>query len=173
MTDIDQESDNNLTLDAMQHAAGAFAQVAKGRWESSLEDPRWVNYEDGSRTLMVSMGDSEDAALIAFYHVPSTYRFEPHAHHSHYITYIISGAMRVGRTWYGPGDIRIQEEGSVYGPEEAGPDGCTMINMFANRRGAVPRLLPDGRYFVDPSLLEAAITMSDVHDPFSRPPTAD
>ena len=58
--------------------------------------------------------------------------------------------------WYGPGDIRLQEKGSVYGPEEASPEGCFMLNIFADRRGLYPTLLdePDQEYpAVEPHIM--------------------
>ena len=74
------------------------------------------------------------------------YAFPWHYHRSHYVSVIVRGSIRVGTHWYHPGDIRLQERGSVYGPEEACPDGCSMINVFADRRGFHPSLLDaDGR----------------------------
>ena len=160
------EIELDANLDALM-AGAVFEQVARGRWESALADQRWATYPDGSRTLLVALGDNDDSPWVAFYQVPSTYRFEAHAHRSHYMSYIVSGSVRVGRTWYRAGDIRIQEEGSVYGPEEAGPEGCTMINIFARRRGISPALLPDGRFYVDPFTVPAHITAARVHDPFT------
>lgn len=120
--------------------ASVFAVVARGRFETFLDDPRWLTYEDGSRSIGIFFGDEEDGPAVFGYQVPSTYRFPAHYHKTHYMTVILTGSIRVGRKWYRPGDIRAQERGSVYGPEEAGPAGCTMLNIFSDRRGFYPSL---------------------------------
>jgi hypothetical protein len=119
----------------------SFSPVARGRYETFIDDPRWRAKEDGSRTLSIYFGDEEDGLAVFGLEVPPTYKFPAHYHKSHYLTIILRGSMRVGRTWYNPGDIRIQEKGAVYGPEEAGPDGCLLLNIFSDRRGAYPSLL--------------------------------
>jgi len=118
-----------------------FAMAARGRFESHLDDPRWQTFPDGSRSIAIFFGESEDGLAVFGYQVPSTYRFAAHYHKTHYMSVILAGSLRVGRTWYRSGDMRMQEKGSVYGPEEAGPAGCTMLNIFADRRGFYPSLI--------------------------------
>ncbi len=118
-----------------------FALSTRGRYETFVDDPRWRRLEDGSRSIAIFFGEKDDGLAVFGYQVPSTYRFPAHYHRTHYMSVIVAGSLRVGRTWYRTGDIRVQEEGSVYGPEEAGPAGCTMINIFADRRGFYPSLL--------------------------------
>jgi hypothetical protein len=118
-----------------------FAVSARGRYETFLDDPRWKRLEDGSRTIAIFFGEKDDGLAVFGYQVPPTYQFPAHYHRTHYMSVIVAGSLRVGRTWYRTGAIRVQEEGSVYGPEEAGPAGCTMINIFADRRGFYPSML--------------------------------
>ncbi len=118
--------------------------TGRGRYETRRGDAGWEQYPDGSESAMFFFGDEEDGLAVAPYYVPPTYRFPVHYHKTHYMSLIISGSLKVGTKWYGPGDIRLQEKGSVYGPEEAGPDGCYMLNIFADRRGAIPTLLGGG-----------------------------
>jgi hypothetical protein len=121
--------------------ASIFAVAARGRFETFLDDPRWKTFEDGSRSIGIFFGEEEDGPAVFGYQVPSTYRFPAHFHQTHYMTVVLAGSMRVGRTWYRSGDIRAQEQGSVYGPEEAGPGGCTMLNIFGDRRGFWPSVV--------------------------------
>jgi hypothetical protein len=115
--------------------------TARGRYETKLGDPDWVKYPDGSESAIFFFGDEEDGLAVAPYYVPPTYTAPVHYHKTHYMSFIVSGTLTVGKTTYGPGDIRLQEKGSIYGPEQAGPDGCYMLNIFADRRGALPTFL--------------------------------
>jgi hypothetical protein len=121
----------------------AYSASSRGRYETFIDDPRWQEHPDGSRTVSIFFGEEDDGLAVFGYHVPSSYRFPPHFHQTHYMSVILAGSLRVGRKWYRNGDFRMQEQGSVYGPEEAGPTGCTMLNIFADRRGLYPSLLSD------------------------------
>jgi hypothetical protein len=140
-----------------------FAVPARGRYETFLDDPRWKTLEDGSRTLSIFFGENADGLAVYGYQVPATYQFPAHYHRTHYMSIIVAGSLRVGRKWYRVGDIRVQEEGSVYGPEEAGPAGCTMINIFADRRGSHPSLL--GQDSAEYPLSVPDILLKTVWDP--------
>ena len=115
--------------------------VARGRFETSLDDSDFTTMEDGTRTAAFFLGDGEGDPAVFAMEVTSNYQFPVHYHKTHYMTIVLRGSLRVGRHWYQPGDIRLQEEGSVYGPEEAGPDGCYMLNIFADRRGSIASIL--------------------------------
>ena len=97
--------------------------------------------DDGTRFAGFFLGDGEDEPAVFPMEVTANYRFPVHYHKTHYMSIILRGSLRVGKKWYRPGDIRLQEKGSVYGPEEAGPEGCYMLNIFADRRGYFPTLL--------------------------------
>lgn len=133
-------------------------QVARGRYETHFDDPQHLQGEDGSRTASFLLGDEDDGPLVTLYDVPATYQYEAHTHRCHYMSIIVRGSLQVGKKWYHAGDIRLQEHGSVYGPEQAGPEGCLMINIFANRRAAVPSLLPDGRPAVAPEKFDVFLS---------------
>lgn len=113
---------------------------ARGRFETAPTDEGWRTNPDGSRTVVVALGDEVDSPAVTPYEVPPGFTAPPHRHDSHYASVILRGSLRVGRRWYGPGDIRFQERGSVYGPEEAGAEGCLMLNIFADQRGMAPWL---------------------------------
>ena len=130
--------------------------TARGRYETHLDDPEFTVLEDGTRFAGFFLGDGEDDPVVFPMEVTAGYRFPVHYHKTHYMSLILRGSLRVGKKWYGPGDIRLQEKGSVYGPEEAGPEGCYMLNIFADRRGFYPTLLdePDQEYpAVEPHIM--------------------
>jgi hypothetical protein len=103
----------------------------RGRIDFSLEDvdqyARNMFFLDGyPGTTMVSISRRGPGAT------------EPaHAHGCDYLALILEGSYEVGRRVYRPGDFRIQEAGSVYGPSRAGPDGCVQMVVFANPAGMV------------------------------------
>ncbi|GAA0710833.1 hypothetical protein Drose_24805 [Dactylosporangium roseum] len=92
------------------------------------------------------VGDSDDPAGA-----PKVIRvrFEPwvrvgmHTHDTDYAEIVLAGSQRVGRRWYGPGDIRVVRAGVVYGPLTSGPDGATVLIMFAD--GARSPMVPPRR----------------------------
>jgi hypothetical protein len=112
--------------------------TGRGRYETNLDDPDFTLTEDGTRFAGFFLGDAEDSPAVFPLEVTANYRFPVHYHETHYMSIILRGSLRVGKRWYKPGDIRLQEKGSVYGPEEAGPDGCFMLNIFADHRGLYP-----------------------------------
>ena len=115
--------------------------TARGRYETHLDDPEFTVAEDGSRYAGFFLGDGEADPAVFPLEVTANYRFPVHYHKTHYMSLILRGSLRVGKKWYGPGDIRLQEKEMVYGPEEAGPEGCYMLNIFADRQGLYPTLL--------------------------------
>jgi hypothetical protein len=119
----------------------AMERTGRGRYETSLDDPEFTVMDDGTRFAGFFLGDGEDEPAVFPMEVTANYRFPVHYHKTHYMSIILRGSLRVGKKWYRPGDIRLQEKGSVYGPEEAGPEGCFMLNIFADRRGYFPTLL--------------------------------
>lgn len=115
--------------------------TARGRYETTLDDPEFATLEDGTRFAAFFLGDGDSDPAVFPMEVTADYQFPVHYHKSHYMSIILRGSLQVGKRWYGPGDIRLQEKGSVYGPEKAGPDGCFMLNIFADRRGYIPTVL--------------------------------
>ncbi|MEO6717290.1 MAG: hypothetical protein ABIM50_08595 [Novosphingobium sp.] len=66
---------------------------------------------------------------------------EPHTHGTNYFEYVISGEQTVGKTSFGPGDIRFAKAGTGYGPIRIGPEGCTVVIVFQQATGANTILL--------------------------------
>ncbi len=60
----------------------------------------------------------------------------PHTHGTNYFEYVIEGEQTVGKTKFGPGDVRFAKAGTGYGPIVIGPDGCTVIIVFQEATGA-------------------------------------
>ena len=54
---------------------------------------------------------------------------ESHAHNHDTVYVVTKGTMTFndGSGWYGPGDVRWVRANTMYGPEEAGPEGCEFV----------------------------------------------
>lgn len=150
--------------------------TARGRYETSLDDPGFSTLEDGTRWAAFFLGDGQSDPVVFPMEVTVGYQFPVHFHKSHYMSIILRGSLQVGKRWYKAGDIRLQEKGSVYGPEKAGPEGCFMLNIFADRRGYTPTLL--GEPEPEPVHIEPHVLLSKVwnaladHDQSAQPDAA-
>jgi anti-sigma factor ChrR (cupin superfamily) len=61
---------------------------------------------------------------------------DPHTHGTNYFEYVVSGEQTVGKTRFGPGDIRFANARTGYGPIVIGPEGCTVVIVFQDATGA-------------------------------------
>lgn len=92
-----------------------------GYWESDdLVTKAWFTVGD----------EGENAPNVMKVHFPAGHRVAPHLHNVAYAEIILEGSQRVGRRWYGPGDIRVVGADTAYGPLESGPDGVTVLIVF-------------------------------------------
>src|SRR6266567_1561645 len=85
--------------------------------------------------VVIELGrESEDGppgtGALAMLVAPNV-KFPAHYHQFDEIALVLEGSFIVGRTEYGPGVIRLQDGGSVYGPVKSGPNGVKMIGFFA------------------------------------------
>jgi anti-sigma factor ChrR (cupin superfamily) len=62
---------------------------------------------------------------------------QPHTHGANYFEYVVAGEQTVGKTRFGPGDVRFAKAGAGYGPILIGPEGCTVVIVFQEASGAV------------------------------------
>jgi len=115
----------------------------RGRIDFSVDDPRMYSGdprgedESSARGCMFFLDGYPGTTCVSIAHYPPGHSEPAHAHASDYMAVILRGSYEVGRRVYREGDIRIQEAGSVYGPSEVGPEGCTQLVIFANPAGMV------------------------------------
>lgn len=101
-----------------------------------------------SRSSYFVLGNVEDDSSPAgiVLHLPPGYGLPFHAHSCDIFMLVLKGSLHVpGKTLY-PGDGLEAKGHEFYGPEVAGPEGCTRVEFFAELRGAttVEYQLPDG-----------------------------
>ena len=104
-----------------------------GRFDFDFSEPKLV---DGAGAVFLT--DEPDGPLAMFITLPGDTESPAHSHNTDTITVVIEGSLRVGKKWFGPGSIRVQEKNSIYGPSMTGPDGLKAIVFLADRNG-----LPD------------------------------
>lgn len=82
------------------------------------------------RSYRIGMPGDEGAPTVFRVTFPPGMVVPVHTHACDYSEIIESGAQRVGRTWFRPGDIRVVKAGTYYGPIEVGDEGATVMLIF-------------------------------------------
>ena len=54
-----------------------------------------------------------------------------HYHQCDYCSVVVEGSIEISHIKHETGSMRFVKAGTVYGPLVAGPEGCTMIDIFA------------------------------------------
>ena len=108
--------------------------------------PRAFNWTEARPGLLASGAEAhmyrigpddadERAPLVVKMSFPAGWATAAHTHTDDYTEIILAGEITVGRTTYGPGDVRVAHGGTGYGPLRAGPDGCEAILIFKSGDG--------------------------------------
>lgn len=63
---------------------------------------------------------------------------ERHGHRSDHVVYVLSGEIRVGGELCAAGTNLVLDEGAVFGPIEAGPQGALLLEIMTGDPRAVP-----------------------------------
>jgi hypothetical protein len=115
------------------------AETRNGHIDSSFGDPTWAEMPGIGKAAFWFLGDDPEGPMVVSFCSPPSPDITPaHSHPTDQIRIILEGSFRIGRTWYGPGEIRAQEADRVYGPEEQGPEGSKQILVMANRQHWFP-----------------------------------
>jgi hypothetical protein len=91
------------------------------------------------------MGDpAKNAPVAVALEIAPNASIPRHTHSCHRFEIVVRGELRTeeGATLR-PGDVMISEPGVMYGPNVAGPEGCTTYEIFADFEGASTKQLPD------------------------------
>lgn len=106
----------------------------RGHMVTSWDDLGSVTPEaNGIETYQYRIGlPSSDASPTVFKaHFPPNCRVEAHTHACDYSEIILEGSQQVSGKWLHKGDIRIGLANKGYGPLIAGPEGVTVLVIFA------------------------------------------
>jgi len=108
----------------------------RGHAALSWDDIEPATLPNGVVTAMyrVGMPDRDSSPVIFKVQFPPGCFIEAHTHECDYSEIILEGSQKVGSQWHYPGDIRIGLANRGYGPLVAGPDGATVLFIFADGR---------------------------------------
>ena len=84
----------------------------------------------------VGLPSNEAAPTVFKMWFPPGCTIEVHTHACDYTEFILAGSQKVGGKWLYPGDIRVGLAHRGYGPLVAGPEGASVLVIFAT--GAWP-----------------------------------
>ena len=91
----------------------------------------------------IGLPDNPQAPTVFKMWFPPGCTIEVHTHACDYSEIILEGSQKVGNKWLYPGDIRIGLANRGYGPLVAGPEGASVLVIFAT--GAWPGI-PLGKH---------------------------
>jgi quercetin dioxygenase-like cupin family protein len=82
----------------------------------------------------VGLPSEESSPTVFKVEFPPDCRIEPHTHACDYSEIILEGSQQVSGQWLHKGDVRIGLANRGYGPLIAGPEGATVLVIFADGR---------------------------------------
>ena len=90
----------------------------------------WKSHMQNGMIETLFMGESwEKGPWIVPNRFPPNCKADPHAHNYDTVYVVTKGTLTFndGTGWYKPGDVRWVRANTMYGPEEAGPEGCEFV----------------------------------------------
>ena len=111
------------------------------RTTTSWKDPD-LEWTESPRVRAATLDFASNAdphrpiAIVAQY--PPNAMLPSHHHATDYMSIMVEGSMRIGKTWHERGSIRIVRQDTRYGPLLAGPEGCTVVDVFGDRTAFMP-----------------------------------
>lgn len=119
-------------------------------------EPRFVRIEDipavevkaqlhGTRRAGVHLRflEQTDRRWFIHCHYDPGVMIERHGHASDHAIYVLGGMVTVGDERCGPGTLILLDQGAVFGPLVAGPEGTDLLEYYAGDATPVPAD-PDG-----------------------------
>jgi hypothetical protein len=98
------------------------------------ERERWIHHSElAFKTSRYIIGNQDlgNQVLLAFVDYEPGALVDAHAHLVDYASVVLRGSIEVTRTLEEVGSIRLVDAGTSYGPLRAGPEGCTVLDIFA------------------------------------------
>ena len=100
----------------------------------SIDEPGWVDGPGGGgRFAVFPLGEGDHDPLVVVVEYAADTEIGVHAHASDYSSMVVSGRVEVTRRHEEVGSIRHVRAGTAYGPLVIGPEGATVVEVFADR----------------------------------------
>jgi hypothetical protein len=112
-----------------------LATAKKGQTMVSWDEPgEWITNPDGTiQYARFQLGVDERGAattMLVVKYAPGCH-VAPHYHGADYCSIVVAGSIEVTRHTHEVGSMRFVNAGTTYGPLVAGPEGCTVVDIFA------------------------------------------
>src|ERR1700737_409072 len=109
--------------------------IATDAGSTDLNLEEWA-YEPrpGFKRTHVVIGKEGDPAAPQFFWAqdPPGITWDAQSSRCDFVLVYLQGSQKVGDKWHHAGEARLVKAGEVYGPIEAGPEGSTIVMVFAN-----------------------------------------
>ncbi|GIX30849.1 MAG: hypothetical protein KatS3mg124_1321 [Porticoccaceae bacterium] len=104
----------------------------RGFWHCTWREPG--DWRKGAQLRYHGEGigtDPPDGTLILVVHYEPGCVVDAHYHGADYCSIVVEGSLKVAGVEHRVGSMRFVRAGTVYGPLVAGPEGATVIDVFA------------------------------------------
>jgi quercetin dioxygenase-like cupin family protein len=92
----------------------------------------WIEVPDLKlRYKHLPFGREGDETMALMVHYDPGSHVPVHHHPSDYCSIVVEGSIEITRKRHEVGSVRIVKAGTAYGPLNVGPEGCTVIDVFA------------------------------------------
>ena len=113
-------------------ASGASQARRRGFKDVTWRDPGEWTQGEGLQYVMERIGlEPEGGTGVLVVKYDPGCKVEVHYHDCDYCSIVVEGSIEISHVMHGVGDMRFVKAGTVYGPLIAGPEGCTVIDVFA------------------------------------------
>ena len=116
---------------SLDNATRSLGQIAT-TW--MMGDGEWHELPDlkvSLRRYLLGGDGMHDNVMISVVHYGPGAVVPVHSHNVDYCSIVVAGSIEVTRRRYETGSMRIVRANTAYGPLDVGPDGCTVIDVFA------------------------------------------
>ena len=130
---MSSEENTDKTLDPAEFKAEL---EKRGHIVTSWDEIGAIELPSTAVATMYRIGLPDDDASPTVFKMwfPPGCTIEPHTHACDYSEIILAGSQKVGNKWLYPGDIRVGLANRGYGPLVAGPEGASVLVIFADGR---------------------------------------
>jgi hypothetical protein len=112
----------------------------KGFIDTSWDELEFIDSPLG-RAALVDIGDKDHRPLVAMVDYAPDTEVPVHYHSTDYCSIVVEGEIEITRRMHRSGSIRVVRKGTAYGPLKVGPQGCKVIDIFADRTGIAATFL--------------------------------
>jgi hypothetical protein len=91
----------------------------------------------GLKQKRIVLGDEGDESRPILYltHFPPHAVLPRHYHGDVFVDAVVQGSSKIDGEWFEAGTVRYFPSKAMYGPIEAGPDGCILLEFYVSQPG--------------------------------------